>query len=489
MQTIVLDSILNLYIGAVLFLTTAYAYYKTTVVPINKIYRSKLTVALGCLIISVVFAVLYPLNLTAAQLTAYLYPPVFFSIFEKQQRRRAFLLCFILSTFTRILLLIPSALVSTVMVIINYHDRLFLSMFIAYALTFLSAFLLLKVKRFKNGFQFFQDENNLGLGLVIAGVFFAIIGSVYVYEHTSVSGVFFGIVITGLFISGFGLYIWIRRSITAHYRERLQMKSEEHHRKLLKEKDDEIEKLNQSNELLAKIVHRDNHLMNALGSAVDAYFESGDSQFREDLLREIQTLAKERSELIEKAQRDSKLLPSTGNILIDSAVSNLYIKAAARGIDFSLTVSETVDKIIGKYISQTDLQTLICDHIKDAVIAVESAGINNGKILVELSAKNNNYSITIFDNGAAFEIETLAKLGRERVTTHPDSGGSGIGFMTTFETLRKAHACLVITEFENKIPFSKSISFVFNGENKFIIQSYRSELLKSAINRDDIIIL
>ena len=36
MQTIILDSILNLYIGAVLFLTTAYAYYKTTVVPIKK---------------------------------------------------------------------------------------------------------------------------------------------------------------------------------------------------------------------------------------------------------------------------------------------------------------------------------------------------------------------------------------------------------------------------------------------------------------------
>ncbi len=489
MQAIILSSILNLYMGAVLFLTTAYAYYKTTVIQINKIYRNKLTVALGCLIISVVFAVLYPLNLTAAQLTAYLYPPVFFSIFEKQQRRRAFLLCFILSTFTRILLLIPSAVFSAVMVILNYHDKLFISMFIIYALTFLSVFLLLKVKRFKNGFQFFQDENNLGLGLVIAGVFFAIIGSVYVYEHTSVSGVFFGIVITGLFVSGFGLYIWIRRSITAHYRERLQIKSEEHHRRLIKEKDDEIEKLNQSNEFLAKIVHRDNHLMNALGSAVDAYFESEDRQFREDILREIQTLTKERSELIEKEQRDSKLLPSTGNILIDSAVSDLYIKAAAREIDFNLTVSKTVDEIIGKYISQTDLQTLICDHVKDAVIAVESAGIDNGKILVELSVKNNNYSITIFDNGASFKIETLAKLGKERVTTHSDSGGSGIGFMTTFETLRKAHACLIITEFENKIPFSKSISFVFNGENQFIIQSYRSELLKSAIKREDIIIL
>ena len=88
-----------------------------------------------------------------------------------------------------------------------------------------------------------------------------------------------------------------------------------------------------------------------------------------------------------------------------------------------------------------------------------------------------------------FEIATLAKLGKECVTTHAENGGSGIGFMTTFETLRKAHASLVITEFENKTPFSKSIAFIFNGDNNFIIQSYRSSQLKAAINRDDVIIL
>ena len=116
-------------------------------------------------------------------------------------------------------------------------------------------------------------------------------------------------------------------------------------------------------------------------------------------------------------------------------------------------------------------------------------GNDNGKILVELSAKSSNYTITVFDNGAEFEIETLAKLGKERVTTHSDSGGSGIGFMTTFETLKKSHASLVITEFESKTPFSKSVSFVFNGENKFIVQSYRAGLLQSELDRDEVIIV
>lgn len=256
---------------------------------------------------------------------------------------------------------------------------------------------------------------------------------------------------------------------------------------MLEERDKEIEKLNQSNEYLAKIVHRDNHLMGALDSSVDAYFNSEDDKQKDDLLREIQTLARERGELIAKEQLDSKILPSTGNLLIDGAINDSYIKAAARGIDFNLTVSSTVDEIIGKYISQTDLQTLLSDHIKDAIIAIESRGETGGKIFVNMSIQNYNYFIDIYDNGVEFDIDTLSKLGSERVTTHADTGGSGIGFMTTFETLRKAYASLIITEFENKTPFSKSVSFRFDGESAFIIRSYRSEELKAIISRNDII--
>ena len=169
----------------------------------------------------------------------------------------------------------------------------------------------------------------------------------------------FIVFIVGIIIAGFGLYLWIRRSITAHYRERLHLKSEEHYKAVLEERDKEIEKLNQSNEYLAKIVHRDNHLMNSLNASIDSYLSSGDKEYKDGLLRDIQTLAKERGELLAKEQLVSKILPSTGNLLIDGAVKDLYIKASAHGIDFNLTVSSTVDEIIGKYISQTDLQTLL----------------------------------------------------------------------------------------------------------------------------------
>lgn len=338
----------------------------------------------------------------------------------------------------------------------------------------------INIKRLRKGIQFFHQDKQLGLGLLISSI--VIILKLLNLRDNQDTDYYFVIAVFGVIIVIFGLYLWVSRSITAHYRERLQLKSEEHYKELLEEKEREIERLNQTNEYLAKIVHRDNHLMNSL----NACFGSNNSG---ELLQEIQTMVQERSELINREQRESKLLPSTGNLLIDNTISELFIKAAAHGIDFDLTVSKPLDEIIGKYISQTDMQTLLSDHIKDAIIAVDSRGEDGGKILVDLSMQDDNYCITIYDSGVEFEIATLERLGIERVTTHADSGGSGIGFMTTFETLKKAYASLMITEFEAKTPFTKSVSFRFDGENSFIIQSYRSNELKENLTREDIVIL
>ena len=384
-----------------------------------------------------------------------------------------------------VLTAIAYVICGTVFWIIGAEPSAFINYLLGEIVAFILCIIFMNIKRFKRGFQFFQIEKNLGLGLALSAI--VMILKCMDLRDNQEKNYMFIVFIVGIFIAGFGLYLWIRRSITAHYRERLQLTSEEHYKEVLEKREKEIEKLNQSNEYLAKIVHRDNHLMNSLNTSIDSYLSSDDEEYKYGLLRKIQTLARERGELIAKEQLDSKILPSTGNLLIDGAVNDLYIKAAAHGIDFNLTVSSTVDEIIGKYISQTDLQTLLCDHIKDAIIAVESRGETDGKILVNLSKQNDSYCIDIYDNGVEFDVDTLSKLGLECVTTHSDTGGSGIGFMTTFETLKKVYASLIITEFENQTPFTKSVSFIFDGDGAFIIHSYRSEELKAIISRKDII--
>ena len=87
-------------------------------------------------------------------------------------------------------------------------------------------------------------------------------------------------------------------------------------------------------------------------------------------------------------------------------------------------------------------------------------------------------SIQVLDTGIEFEIETLLKLGLERTTTHRDSGGTGIGFMTTFETLKECNASLVIEEYNNEKDYKKSLNIIFDGKSEYNINSYRAEKIK-----------
>lgn len=345
----------------------------------------------------------------------------------------------------------------------------------------------MRIKRIKNGLSFFREPSNLGIGLLISGfvIIFFCIGTQEKYLSDEVITSLF----IGLLFSGIGLILWIRQSISQYYKKRLQAKAEEHYNETLAEKDEYIEQLSNSNAYLSKVVHRDNHLMSSLQYSIEQYKNCDDENEKQKILNEILTLTNERGDLLLKEQESNKLLASTGSGIIDGALGNMYVKATAHNIDFNLVVNDEVHYLINNIITQTDLETLICDHIKDAIIAIDSDNSISGKILVTIGMVENIYEISIRDNGVDFDIDTLSKLGLERITTHKDNGGSGIGFMTTFETLKKSEGSLIITEFENKVPFSKSITFRFDGLNKFIIKSYRSDELKENINRDDVIIL
>ena len=460
-----------------------YVFYKTMGLTLK---MNKTTLCLE-LISSLVFVFLKTVSEPAAQAFLFLAMVLICTIYYGKINMGIVAVSLISVCLVHMIIFLSTFIVGSLFWVLHVSGRSFLVHIAIGIFQLLIIFLFLRIKRFRHGIQFFRNSKYCGLGLVISGIVFIIIYIDYHKEY--LSDISFIIITIGVIMSGLGLYLWIKRSITAHYREKLQLQSEEHYQQLLAERKQENEKLNQTNEYLAKIVHRDNHLMSSLNNAIDVYFDGEDQEMKNDLFRELQTMVKERGELIGKEQRESKLLPSTGSLLIDNTVSDLFIKAAAHGIEFDLTVSTPVDEIIGKYISQTELQTLFSDHIKDAVIAIESRGEDKGKILVDLSMQNESYCITIYDSGVEFDIDTLSKLGAEQVTTHADSGGSGIGFMTTFETLRKAYASLIITEFENQAPFTKSVAFRFDGENNYIIQSYRSAELKERIQRDDVMIL
>ena len=344
--------------------------------------------------------------------------------------------------------------------------------------------LFMRIKRFRNGFAFYQNKDNFGLGLVLSGF---IVTVLLIVNSERVSDNLLTAFIIGVFISLVGLVIWIRKSISNRYTENLRKKELVKFENDIAQKDDTIRKLNNSNAYLSKIVHRDNHLIGSLQYSIkNALDNQQDLSEIKATLSDMLTMFEQRSELITKEQAELKILPSTGISMIDGALANMLVKANAHNISFDVSIHDDIYYLVNNIISLTQLETLLCDHIKDAVIAVESSKISNGRILVTFAKKNGIFEISVSDNGHEFDIDVLAKLGIERITTHKDSGGSGIGFMTSFETLNQTGCSLIINEFENKIPFSKSIIFRFDGQKNFIISTYRYNILSQHLNRNDI---
>lgn len=347
--------------------------------------------------------------------------------------------------------------------------------------------LLSHINKLKKCFSYFEQEAHFGLGLLLSS--YILLFSLLLSQPDYI-GITKGIVLLAvcpLVLTGF--ILWVGSIVNNHFKRRIADRADAFTQQEIKEKDERIEQLEAEVATLAKQVHRDNHLLSSLDRSVQTLAETESAAEREQLADEFRTLYRERNDLIAKEQQERKLLPSTGVALIDGALSEMYVKATAHGIHFDLMVGEPIHYLVNNIISQTDLQTLLCDHIKDAIIAVDAAKGESGKILVSIEKHEGLFEITIRDNGVDFTPETLAKLGKERVTTHAEEGGSGIGFMTTFETLEKTKGSLIITEHESKTPFSKSVAFVFDGLHQFIISSYRRDELKEKLSRDDILYL
>ncbi len=350
----------------------------------------------------------------------------------------------------------------------------------------LLSIMFMNIRRFKNGFGFLKDKNHADIGMVLSGYILFIINIINNKEYVS-ANILPTIVFTMILIFA-GIFMWIKRSINQKYVRTLNKKEIEKYEVELKEKQGEIDSLIDSNTALAKIVHRDNHLITTLNHTINQHLNEGDSSDTKALLSEILTMLKERSDFVFEEQISNKQLPTTDIAIIDGTLSTVLTSCISHKINFDVTIQCKPTYILNKVISQTNLQTLLCDHLKDAIIAITSSNIENGNILLSFDMHNGIYEIAIKDNGCEFAIDTLQRIGLQAVTTHKDTGGTGMGFLTTFKTLNNCNASLIITEYKSHKPYSKSIVFRFDNKNCFTINSYRHNELKKQIIRKDVTI-
>ncbi|MCL2354762.1 MAG: hypothetical protein FWC68_02570 [Oscillospiraceae bacterium] len=186
--------------------------------------------------------------------------------------------------------------------------------------------------------------------------------------------------------------------------------------------------------------------------------------------------SKSYSKEIESAITNKKTLPSTNVPSIDLLLEQLQNNAILEFIDFTLKIDCSVNILIDTCISKNNLETLVGDHIKDAIIATNLTNNPNKCIHSTFEINDNAYEFSIYDSGIPFDIDTLAKLGLEPVTTHKETGGNGFGFFNTFKILDECKASLHIIELDFKNSnFSKCIKFRFDNKKQYVIHSSRSK--------------
>lgn len=341
--------------------------------------------------------------------------------------------------------------------------------------------LIFKIKRFKNGISFLQNEQKVGnigvIGIVFIGI--ALIVYSFIQDTVHTKYIFFGMIIELIC-----LFIWLKRKITVYYRQRLKERTVEELESEIRARDERICEVVDENSRLAEVNHKFSSRIRALEDFSCKMIERPEiaelmrcefgNEFA-DFEEAVKNVSEEFSSEMKHAVIIRKKLPKTGVFGVDNLLEYMCKESAKNGIDFDVKINGNILFMVQKIIDSKMLETLLGDHIKDAIIAINSSQNTYKNILVTIGIVKECYEISIYDTGIEFEIDTLLKLGLERITTHKSTGGSGIGFMTTFETLAKTKASLII---EEKHPitnndYTKIVRIRFDGKKEYRIKSYR----------------
>ena len=349
------------------------------------------------------------------------------------------------------------------------------------ALVFLLYIFLLKVflsnKKFKNGFAFVQknikDDNFDNIILNISIIVIFLVTFISYVDFSVGKDAFIAIILISII-----MFITISKSFQLYYKHRLLMKE-------LDRLNAEIEDLNKNNKELEtenieinKINHTLSHKQKALEHKINKFLMN--TEIAKEITPVEEKDIKEKLEDISKEVYKEKAivtLKKTEIPNIDNMLEFLQEECTENKIEFELQILGNIFYMTNHYITKEDLEILIADHVKDAIIAVNHSDNEYRSILVRLGKIDNIYSLYIYDSGIEFEEETLNNLGKKPCTTHAEEGGSGLGFMNTFDTLRKYKASLTIKEISKptKENYTKIIIIKFDGLNEFTIDSYKKQ--------------
>ena len=282
-------------------------------------------------------------------------------------------------------------------------------------------YLFFKIKRYKNGFSFINERVSIKNVIMLKVLLILLLVSsiIFVFDrHRSIVDNFlFPIIIIFIVLI---LYL-IKHSITKHYKLKMKDRTMEIFNEKLSEKDNEISALKAELENVLKINHKYNHRISAMEKAVASLsFNTEFAKENEEVIELVNSLSKEyKEELNEISSKNA--IQKTGIFGIDNILEYMNNECTKNNIEFKVNLNTNLKELVENHINQNDLETMLGDHITDSIIAINSSDSINRKILLEFNKKDEVYEILFYDTGIEFEIDTLLKLGLEKITTHKET--------------------------------------------------------------------
>ena len=336
---------------------------------------------------------------------------------------------------------------------------------------FIVLYLIFKIKRLKNGIKFLQKHTKDDyFDIIILNISVAIIFSFILLSN-------FDLVLTANLAIGFIVFsiitfVTIQKTLTMYYKQKLLIKDLDDTKAELESKKQDIEKLEKENLELSKASHSIAHKQKVLEYRLNELMMQNETASEIEIASKLKKIKNEYASKAHQAE-----LTKTEISEIDDLLNYMQSECIKNNIIFDVQINGSIFHFINNFISKEDLQILLADLIKNAIIAVNHlpAESTNRSILVKLGLIDNCYSVYVYDSGIEFETATLAKLGKEPATTHKDSGGTGMGFMNIFDTLNKYKASLKIKEIgkPSNDNYTKCIIINFDNLQQYDIESYK----------------
>lgn len=193
----------------------------------------------------------------------------------------------------RILSLIISGFVLYIFNIINNY---LICNIISVIIQILLTYFLMKIKRFRSGFEFLNNTDKSSIGIIISGLIILINGLISIFKlHSVFSAKILIITISVLILTMLIFMImWFKFGITENYKEKLQKREEERLQNELSLTEKEISELSENNAYLKNTIESSNYTIEQIRNLLNNL----DNNI---LVNDIQNLFEERATLINKS--------------------------------------------------------------------------------------------------------------------------------------------------------------------------------------------